>query len=112
MKYLLIFLLVFGLVALYAYYRLRPYIRLARQIFGAARGAGRVIDLGRGSAQVPPRDAPARPTGEPLVRCASCGTWLPSSRAVSLGRKGPQFCSHACLERSADSTRRGQKTAS
>lgn len=106
MKYLLlIFLLFFALSALYAYLRLRPYIRLLRQLFGAARGASGV---GRGRAGGPsemPRREEA-PSKEPLVRCAACGTWLPSSRSVSLGRGGPRFCSHACLERAADSPRR------
>lgn len=109
MKYLLVFLFLSALVALYAYWRLRPYIRVARQFFAAARGATRVG--GPAGANEIPRREPAAAPAEQLVRCASCGTWLPASRSVSLGRGGPQFCSHACLERSADSPR-AHKSAS
>jgi hypothetical protein len=110
-KYFIIFLILFALGALYAYWRLRPYIRLARQVFGAARGATRIGDLHGGPSEIPRRDS-AAPVSEPLVRCASCGTWVPTSRSVSLGRKGPRFCSHACLERAADDSRRAHKSAS
>ena len=112
MKYLLIFLVLSALVALYAYWRLRPYIRLARQVFGAARGAVRVGDTRGGPAEIPRRETTAAAATEQLVRCASCGTWTPTSRSVSVGRQGPRFCSHACLERGADASRREHKSAS
>ncbi len=82
MKYVLI-LALFLFVAGAVYWRLRPYLKMARRLFGAVREARRVST--GGTADDLPRRQPARPaTGEKLVRCASCGTWLPASRAVTL----------------------------
>lgn len=36
----------------------------------------------------------------PLVNCAKCGTWVPETRAVKLG-KNSYYCSAACVEKSA-----------
>ena len=63
-----------------------------------------------------PSDLPKRPrrkaaANERLLRCAACGTWMPASRAVSL-RAGATYCSHACLERAADSPHKARKSAS
>ena len=112
MRILLSLLVVFALVGLYAYWRLRPYIRMARKVFGAARDAGRVSEQQQ---QQEPADQPRRAqsrAGEKLVRCASCGTWLPASSALSIGKAGTHFCSHECLERSADDSQRTRRSAS
>ena len=96
MKYVLIFL-IFAAVAFLIYWRLRPYIRGVRRFLGVLR---EVRGMGAG---VPPpapgADARRRTPGqtvEKLTRCANCGTWVPSSRAVARA-----YCSHACLERAA-----------
>ncbi|HYE14372.1 MAG TPA: hypothetical protein VD968_08035 [Pyrinomonadaceae bacterium] len=107
------YLLVLGLLALVVgliYWRLRPYIQMVRRFLGAVREANRVREAARG-------DLPRQPTrrashADRLVRCASCGTWLPASRAVRLGSANTTFCSHACLERSADAPRKARKSAS
>ena len=108
MKYLLV-LAFFAAAALLVYWRLRPYIRGLRRLLGALREARR---MGAGA---PQSDLPRRPhrkaAGEKLVRCASCGDWTPRSRAVSL-RGGATYCSHACLERAADTPRHARKSAS
>lgn len=39
------------------------------------------------------------PSGDTLVRCAGCGTHVPSSRALA-GGEGELFCSEGCLSRS------------
>ena len=114
MKYLFV-LLLFSVVAAYAYWRLRPYIRGARRLLGALRDVRRVQG---GAAEF---DLPKKSKGkkskrkaalnERLVRCASCGTWTPASHAVSL-HAGATYCSHACLERAADSARGARKSAS
>ena len=114
MKYLFV-LALFAAAALYAYWRLRPYIRGARRIFGALREVRRMQE---GAAEF---DLPKKSKGkraqrkaaldERLVRCAACGTWTPASRAVSLNA-GATYCSHACLERAADSPQRTRKSAS
>ncbi|HEX8853516.1 MAG TPA: hypothetical protein VF754_08515, partial [Pyrinomonadaceae bacterium] len=121
MKYLFIIGLL-GFVGLLIYWRLRPYIRAARQFFGFVKevrrvnsaGAGRerrVNDLGGiGSAQrqrTSQTDVPQK-----LVRCASCGTWLPAARALSLrSTPGVSYCSHECLERAADASHQTRRSA-
>lgn len=109
MKYLFV-LALFALVAFIAYWRLRPYIRGVRRLLGVVREVNRVHSAAAQS-DMPRRAAPRPAAGERLVRCAACGTWMPASRAVSL-RSGQTFCSHACLERAADSTRTARKSAS
>jgi hypothetical protein len=109
-KYFIV-LVLFAAVAAYAYWRLRPYIRGARRLIGALREVNRMREGAR------PSDTPAQQTGrkaasnERLLRCAACGTWMPASRAVSL-RAGATYCSHACLERAADSPQKARKSAS
>ena len=97
MKYLLA-LALFAVAVTLIYWRLRPYIEAARRLLGVVRGA-------RGlGANEPPAAATGRTrrAAEKLTRCASCGTWLPSSRALTVGRAARQtYCSHACLERAA-----------
>ncbi len=110
MKTLVIILIVLTLAGGYLYWRLRPYIKMARQIFGATRN---VQDLrtGRANSDELPRQS-EKLANEQLVRCSSCGTWQPVSRAVRLGKSATYFCSHECLERGADSQSRTHKSAS
>ncbi len=117
MKYLVVLALL-ALVAAYAYWRLRPYIRGARRLVGALREMNRLREGGlppdlTEKAKKKGRRAERRgeAPGERLLRCAACGTWMPASRAVSL-RGGTNYCSHACLERAADSPRKARKSAS
>jgi len=98
LKYLIV-ALILGAFFTIIYLRLRPYIGFARRVFGVIREA-RGMSAGQGM----PGSAPPRPkqaSGERLVRCASCGTWLPASRALTLRATSSNFCSHACMERSA-----------
>ena len=110
MKYLFVIAFL-ALAAFLVYWRLRPYIRAARRFLGVVREANRV------RASAAQSDIPRRPgretaaASEKLVRCAACGTWMPASRAVSL-RAGATYCSHACLERAADSPHKARKSAS
>ena len=97
---LLIVLGIIGVIFLLIYLRLRPYIRMARQMFGVARGVGRAA--GQTSASSPA----ARSAGDRLVRCASCETWIPASRALQLRSSNAAYCSTACLEGSAESSKR------
>ena len=96
MKYLLL-LAVLSFVAVLVYWRLRPYIHLARRAFGFVR------DVRRLSQQDLPGPAPRRASaaGERLVRCSSCGTWLPASRALAPRASPEVYCSTDCLERPA-----------
>lgn len=92
MKYLLILAVLIALCSL-LYWRLRPYIAMARRALGFVR------DLRRMSANE--ASEPLRPSSKPsdrLVRCGSCNTWIPASRAVKLRSASTYYCSHACLE--------------
>ena len=105
MKYLIVAALLAAVFTI-LYLRLRPYIKMARRVLGVVREA-RSMSAGQG---MPGGATAARKqaTDERLVRCASCGTWLPASRALTLRATSSNFCSHACMERSAgeSSTRR------
>jgi hypothetical protein len=104
---LVVVLTLLALAAALVYWRLRPYVRAARRFLAVVREANRVAAPGA-PADLPRRE---RRTGEKLVRCASCGTWTPPARAVTLRATGVSYCSHACLERAADPAR-ARKSAS
>jgi hypothetical protein len=107
-KYILI-LIVLAAAGAFVYWRLRPYIRMVQRFLGVMRDV-------RSVSESMPSDIRRRESvtasSEPLVHCASCGTWLPASRAVKLRASKSSYCSHACLERAADAPRRSHKTAS
>lgn len=109
MKYLFV-LALFAVVAFIVYWRLRPYLRGVRRFIGVLREVNRMRAATRG--EMPREPAPRRraAAADKLVRCAACGTWAAESRAVNLG--GATYCSHACLERSADSPHSRRKSAS
>ena len=109
MKYIFI-LALFAAAVLFAYWRLRPYIRGVRRLLGVLREVNRVRE-GAPQPEVPRRQRPKGAAQERLLRCAACGTWMPASRAVSL-RGGASYCSHACLERAADLSQKSRKSAS
>ena len=101
MKYFLPLALL-AFVALLVYWRLRPYIHMARRALGFVR------DVRRISRHEMPGPAPRRAneSGERLVRCASCGTWLPSSRALAARSSPEVYCSTDCVERAAEASSR------
>jgi hypothetical protein len=94
---LLIILGIFAFILLLLYLRLRPFIRMARQMFGVARDVNRVMRQEPASSSTQAGGA-----GDRLVRCTSCETWIPSSRAVKLRSSNASYCSHDCLERAAE----------
>jgi len=108
-KYLVV-LALFAVVAGYAYWRLRPYIHGALRLVSALREVNR-MRVGARPSDLPRQSKPKAAVNERLLRCAACGTWMPASRAVSL-RAGATYCSHACLERAADSPQKARKSAS
>lgn len=104
---LLIFLLLLGLLLTLIYWRLRPYIATARRLLAVVRDLRGMSAHGESrSSSSPTRRSTAE--SERLVRCLSCGTWTPVNRSVTLGgRVGPSYyCSHTCLERSAEGATR------
>lgn len=96
MKYFVV-ALILGALCTIIYWRLRPYINLARRVLGAVRVA-RGMSAGQ---QTPGAMRRKTNADERLLRCASCGTWFPASRALTLRATSSNFCSHACMERSA-----------
>jgi hypothetical protein len=94
---LLVIVGILAVIFLLIYLRLRPFIRMARQMFGVARDV-------RGAMR--PESPATSTTGDKLVRCAACGTWTPSSRAVKLRASNVSYCSHACLESAAEGSKR------
>ena len=109
MKYLFVLSLI-ALAAFVVYWRLRPYIRGVRRFLGVVREVNRMS--ARTQTGVPRENKQTRTPSEKLVRCAACGTWIPAASAVALRATGATYCSHACLERAADSPRRARKSAS
>ena len=108
MKYLFV-LALFAVAAFMIYWRMRPFIRGVRRFLGVVREVNR---MSAGAQQDLPRQQQKRATGEKLVRCAACGTWMPASRAVTLRATGVNYCSHSCLERAAASPHKARKSAS
>jgi hypothetical protein len=96
LKYLIV-ALILGALCTIIYLRLRPYLNFARRVLGVVREA-----RGMSAGHTTPDAMRQKRTGdERLVRCASCGTWFPASRALTLRATSSTFCSHACMERSA-----------
>ena len=102
MKYLLLFI-VLTFVGVLIYRRLRPYIAFARRVFGFVRTARRLNK--NPTAAHAPHEPPAR-ADEALVRCAACGAWLPTSRALVFRATKSTYCSADCIERAAGAQQR------
>ncbi|HEV7376212.1 MAG TPA: hypothetical protein VGN95_15955 [Pyrinomonadaceae bacterium] len=98
---LLVILGIFAFITLLLYLRLRPFIRMARQMFGVARGVRQVM---RNGPAAPPSQTGG--AGEKLVRCAACETWIPAGRAIKLRSSNASYCSHTCLEHAAEGSQR------
>ncbi|HEV2915937.1 MAG TPA: hypothetical protein VGX92_21835 [Pyrinomonadaceae bacterium] len=105
---LLIFFAVLVAFGAFLYWRLRPYIAAARRVLGVVRDVRRVSTPEHGATTATTGRTPS--LSEKLVRCLSCGTWIPETRALSPGRRrgasnnnnNYYYCSHACLERAAE----------
>jgi hypothetical protein len=85
LKYLVVIALL-ALLLFLLYRRLRPYIKSLRQILDVIQQFQK-----GGSAAGPQAGA------EKLVRCATCGIWIPASRALT-SRSEIVFCSTKCRE--------------
>lgn len=98
-KYFILIAL-FAAVALFAYWRLRPYLKMARNVLGFVRDV-RHMSAGARAEQAPSARQPqGGGAAQKLVRCSSCGTWLPSTRALALRGSNATYCSQDCVERS------------
>ncbi|HMF55872.1 MAG TPA: hypothetical protein VK619_05900 [Pyrinomonadaceae bacterium] len=97
-----IILSLLAILAFVAYWRLRPYIQAAQRMFRFVQGA-------RGVNAPDSQSKRERVVGRQLVRCSSCGTWVPSDRALML--KSSPFCSTDCVEQSSATQSRQRKSA-
>jgi hypothetical protein len=92
LKYLIIAVIA-GLVFIFVYRRLRPYLQLMQKV---------VITLNQ---QPTVRRNTTSQAEHKLVRCVNCGTWIPSDKAMRVGTT--IYCSAECIEkRSANSDRK------
>ena len=80
MKYVIIAALV-SIIFVLVYSRIRPYLKLIQQLTN--------------SLNAPPE--PKIPSRNKLVRCDSCGTWIPADRAIKLGSGLATYCSAECM---------------
>lgn len=113
MKFIIILLLLTAVLG-FLYWRLRPYIRMARQFLGVAREMNRMSSRMSGTfgGEMPRHGERPGSVPEKLARCAVCGTWIPDARAVRLRSTNTTYCSHQCLERAAEAPARIRRSAS
>jgi RNA polymerase-binding transcription factor DksA len=88
MKYIIILSILIATLTI-LYMRLRPYIKMIRQ----------AIDFAR-QIQTPKveRSGNKKVNETKLVKCVSCGTWIPAARALASGQMSSIYCSQTCME--------------
>jgi hypothetical protein len=94
LKYLVVIALA-GLLLILLYRKLRPYLLTLRNFIHAIR-------------QFQAQAGGSKNRGEPekLVCCATCGVWVPQTRALpSAGSSDLWFCSDTCLRRKRKAAR-------
>ena len=97
MKYLIIAALV-SIVFVIVYSRVRPYLKLIRKVVESLNVAT--------EGTVTSADQQRSPSKNKLVRCDSCGTWIPAERALHLGSGLASFCSTECLSKNSQTKER------
>jgi hypothetical protein len=90
-KYLVIGALL-SLLILLVYSRLYPYIQAFKKVLGIAKGLAEPRNAANDS------NSTAVKADQKLVRCVSCGTWVPAGRAIG-GMGASVYCSRDCIER-------------
>ena len=95
LKYLIIGA-VLVLLLLLVYSKLHPYLKMLGKVIGTVRT---IANTGSVAGAARPGKVDAK-----LVKCVSCGTWVPAGRAVGL-KTNLAYCSTDCLEKSAGSAR-------
>ena len=89
MKYLVIAALV-SIIFVLVYSRVRPYLKLIQKILNSLNAA---VDVTTTTTAPQPKT----PSKNKLVRCESCGTWIPAGRALNLNSGLATFCSAECM---------------
>jgi predicted SprT family Zn-dependent metalloprotease len=97
MKYLIIVVLV-SIIFVLVYSRVRPYLKLIQKVM---QSFNVVTDINTTTAT-----QQKTPSGNKLVRCDSCGTWIPAERALSLNSGLATYCSTECMAKKPASKRK------
>jgi hypothetical protein len=98
MKYLIIAALV-SIIFVLVYSRVRPYLKLIQKIASSLNAA---VDITSTTTASRPRT----PSKNKLVRCESCGTWIPAERALNLNSGLATFCSAECMAQKGSKERK------
>ena len=97
MKYLVIVVLA-SIVFVLVYSRIRPYLKLIQKIAQSLNVAADIATTTTSQEKTPSRNK--------LVRCESCGTWIPAERALQLKSGLATFCSAECMAKKTTSKER------
>ncbi|HEX5890174.1 MAG TPA: hypothetical protein VFY61_15815 [Pyrinomonadaceae bacterium] len=97
MKYLIIAALV-SIAFVLIYSRVRPYLKLIRKVVESLNVAT--------EGTVTTANQQRSPSKNKLVRCDSCGTWIPAERALHLGSGLASFCSTECVTKNSQTKER------
>jgi hypothetical protein len=97
MKYLIIAALV-SIVFVLIYARVRPYLKLIGKIFQSLTAVADITTTTGSPAQTRPENK--------LLRCDSCGTWVPADRVLKLKSGLATFCSTECMTKKPESRER------
>ena len=100
MKYLVVASLI-ALLLILVYSRVRPYLKFLQKILGSLKAVTDDPRAGHGS-----RQRTAARVDSKLVRCVSCGTWVPADRAIGAGSGASIYCSRECLEKPKENKER------
>ena len=98
MKYLIIAALV-SIIFVLVYARVRPYLKLIQKV---VQSFNVVTEINTSAAAAQPKT----PSKNKLIRCDSCGTWIPAERALSLNSGLATFCSAECMANRGSSKER------
>ena|SRR5436189_5487732 len=96
-KYLIIAALV-AIAFVFIYSRVRPYLQLIQKVVSSLN-----VSTNLSSSSATPRSTSG---ANKLVRCASCGTWIPEDRALNLRSGSTIYCSPECLEKKSENKER------
>ena len=97
LKYLII-ASVLALLLLLLYSKLHPYIKMLGKIVGTVKTIAN-------SGSVAGASTRSKVDGK-LIRCVSCGTWVPADRAIGSRVGASSYCSRACLEKPSNGKER------
>ena len=97
MKYLIIGALV-SIVFVLVYARVRPYLKLIQKVVQSLNVVTEINTSAVTRQKVQSRNK--------LLRCDSCGTWIPAERALSLNSGLATYCSTECMSKPASKQRK------